>query len=246
MKRAPAVLVVAGLEPTGSAGLLADVAAVSGNGGRPLGVASALTAQGPTRFHLERVQPRTLRAQVEACLEGRRIDAVKLGMIPDRACLEALWRALEPLRVPVVVDPVVRTSLGQALSTLTARDYLGLAGPRVWITPNLDELAWLLGEPSARSLQPGAAAAALAAQGFGAVVVKGGHRLGPPVDLLAARGRLWSLRGTRLRRPPKLRGTGCRFASALAVALGQRQTAVEATRAARRWVRRYLVAQAPR
>jgi hydroxymethylpyrimidine/phosphomethylpyrimidine kinase len=234
------VLVAAGLEPSGRAGLLADVAAVSAAGGRPRGVATALTAQG-RRFAVWEVTPAVLSAQLEAALEGGRPGAVKLGMVPNARALAVLWRRVGALRVPVVVDPVVQTSRGERLSRLTAKDFRGLAAPDVWLSPNVLELAWLLGRRRApTSLEEvKELAATLLADGFGAVVVKGGHLPGPPVELLLREDRVVQWPGTRLAARGK-RGTGCRFASTLATALAQGKGAEPAVQAARGAVRRYL------
>jgi hydroxymethylpyrimidine/phosphomethylpyrimidine kinase len=139
------------------------------------------------------------------------------------------------------VDPVVRTSKGQLLSRLSVRHYLRLAGPRVVLTPNLDEAAWLLDLPAVRTVEEAAEAAqALAALGFGAVLVKGGHRARGAVDVLGMPGRTELFEGKRLPRTPERRGTGCRLASALAVELGRGRSMEAAARRAKMYVARYL------
>jgi hydroxymethylpyrimidine/phosphomethylpyrimidine kinase len=140
------------------------------------------------------------------------------------------------------VDPVVRASSGGRLSGLGRRDYLRLAGPDVWLTPNAGEAAWLLG---VRRLQDAGearrAAQVLEALGFEGVVVKGGHLGGRSVvDVLAWRGRARAFRSSRLRRGPEHRGTGCRLASALATELGRGTAAERAVARARAVIRRSL------
>jgi hydroxymethylpyrimidine/phosphomethylpyrimidine kinase len=232
---------LAGHEPTGRAGLLADVVAVRALGGVAVAVATAQTAQGTTTFHWEATPARLLRAQVAAALELGPLHAVKLGMVPDPVRLLALREALKDVDAWWVVDPVVRTSKGQLLSRLSVRHYLGLAGPRVALTPNLDEAAWLLGLPAVRTVEEAAEAArALVAQGFGAVLVKGVHRARGAVDVLCVPGRTRLLTGKRLPRSPERRGTGCRLASALAVELGRGRSMQAAARRAKALVARYL------
>lgn len=213
------MLLLAGLEPTGRAGLLADVATVRVLGGQPVGIATALTAQGTRTFASRAVAPALLERQIAAALELGRVDAVKLGMVPGRAALRALRRALADVSARWVVDPVVRTSAGQPLSTLSARDYLALADAGVALTPNLDEAAWLLGEADAQRDVAWAMGAAerLRGAGFGGVVVKGGHLARGAVDVVVEGERVTRLEGQRLARRAGHRGTGCRFASALAV-----------------------------
>ncbi|MDY7230598.1 bifunctional hydroxymethylpyrimidine kinase/phosphomethylpyrimidine kinase [Hyalangium rubrum] len=241
MSTSPRVLLLAGHEPTGRAGLLADAATVRALGGAPVAVPTAQTAQGTATFLTEATPPRLLRAQIAAARELGDLHAVKLGVVPDATRLEALREALEGVEAWWVVDPVVRTSKGQPLSRLTARHYLGLAGPRVVLTPNLDEAAWLLGWPAVRTVDEAAEAGReLVARGFGAVLVKGGHRESGAVDVLCVPGRVRLLTGRRLARSPERRGTGCRFASALAVELGRGRAVELAARRAKTYVARYL------
>jgi len=231
LKRVPRVLVCAGLEPAGRAGLLADLEAIRESGGLGLGVATTLTAQGTRSFHVRPVPAAVVRQQIRALRElGGRFDAVKLGAVPTRQHLAVIRAALRGFRGWWVVDPVTRTSRGQALSTLTPREYLRLAGPRVVLTPNVPELAWF-----------GEEARELVRRGFGAVVVKGGHAEGArATDLVVTRRGVARLNGPRVRRATSRRGTGCRFASAMAVALARGKTPPAAALEAKRKVLAYL------
>jgi hydroxymethylpyrimidine/phosphomethylpyrimidine kinase len=241
-RREARVLVVSGLDPAGRAGLLADAAAIRNLGAIPLAVASALTAQGSRTFATEPAPPRILSKQLKAVLELGPVHAVKLGMIPSRASLRAIQEALSRPDVPWVVDPVVRTSRGEPLSRLTARDYRSIASQRMVITPNAFEAGWLLGEARApRGVAEALSAAErLRASGFGAVVLKGGHLRGPPADVLVVEGSASIFEGRRLRRRADQRGTGCRFASSLAVFLARGEPLEAAVRAAKREVEKYL------
>lgn len=240
------ILVIGGLEPSGRAGILADVQTLRALGASPIAIASALTAQGTRTFRMEPSPARMVAAQVRAALELGPVHAVKLGMIPDAQVLRALRRALSGLDAPWVVDPVVRSSRGQALSSLRPRDYLALASPRTVITPNVDEAAWLLGEaqPPQSSAELCVFAQAIAAEGFGAAVLKGGHLPGAPTDVVASSAGVWRQSARRLARTPEHRGTGCRFASALAAGVARKLTVEDAVRLARRHVAQYL--RAPR
>lgn len=238
----PRILLVGGLEPSGRAGLLADAEAVRARGGVPLVVAAAVTAQGTATFGWEPVSPRMVAAQIRALGELGPIHAVKLGMIPGPAQVRAVRQALRGSRAPWVVDPVVRASSGGRLSGLGRRDYLDLAAPGVWLTPNALEGAWLLGvqrlETPRESIR---AAELLQALGFEGVVLKGGHLGGASVvDVLGWKGRAVTFRSVRLPRRPGHRGTGCRFASALATELGRGARPGRAVAQARALVRRML------
>ncbi|HSP20128.1 MAG TPA: hydroxymethylpyrimidine/phosphomethylpyrimidine kinase [Myxococcaceae bacterium] len=238
----PRVLLVGGLEPSGRAGLLADAEAVRARGGRPLVVAAAVTAQGTSTFTWESGPPRLVSAQIRALRELGPIDAVKLGMLPGPGQLRAVRQALRGTRVPWVVDPVVRASSGGRLSGLGRREYLELAMEGVWLTPNAPEAAWLLGLERLETPEEARHAAELLhGLGFEAVVVKGGHLAGRSVvDVLACKGRAVIFRSGRLSRGPEHRGSGCRFASALATELGGGARPDQAVSRARAVVRRML------
>ncbi|MBI5070851.1 MAG: hydroxymethylpyrimidine/phosphomethylpyrimidine kinase [Deltaproteobacteria bacterium] len=241
----PPVLVVAGLDPSGGAGLAADLEALAAVGARGLPVAAALTAQGPRGARAsEPVSPAFLRAQVSALLAGAgRRDlprAVKTGMLGTAENAAALTRLLSrgPLsRVPLVVDPVLAATSGlPLLRGLVARAALGpLLTRAALLTPNLPELAQLTGLPVATDEQAVAAARSLRCP---AVLVKGGHRRGAPVDLLVTAGRVWRFEGHR--RKGTARGTGCRLASAIAGLVARGASLPEAVRGAREVVERYL------
>jgi hydroxymethylpyrimidine/phosphomethylpyrimidine kinase len=111
-------------------------------------------------------------------------------MLPGRGQLRAVRQALRGTQVPWVVDPVARASSGGRLSGLGRRDYLALAGPDVWLTPNALEAAWLLGlDRLEKPREARRAAELLEALGFAGVVVKGGHLEGSTVvDVLAWKG----------------------------------------------------------
>ncbi|MGC3998813.1 MAG: bifunctional hydroxymethylpyrimidine kinase/phosphomethylpyrimidine kinase [Anaeromyxobacter sp.] len=120
MKRAPRVLVVAGLNPSGGAGLLADAEALGAVGALPWTVAAALTAQGPGGARgFVATSPAFLEAQLDALLGGReRARAVKTGMLADGGLVRALAARLGEralARLPLVVDPVLAASSGAPL-----------------------------------------------------------------------------------------------------------------------------------
>jgi hydroxymethylpyrimidine/phosphomethylpyrimidine kinase len=243
-RRTPRVLVVAGLDPSGGAGLIADLEALGAAGAQGWAVAAALTAQGSRGARgFEPVSEAMLLAQIDALVAGReRPAAVKTGMLGSATIARALAARLAeaPLaRVPVVVDPVLAASSGaplfhaegaspgEALSPLLARARLA--------TPNLSELAALTGDDVSSDEAAIRAARRLPAR---AVLVKGGHRRGAPVDLLVERGRVLRFAGRR--RTGSARGTGCRLASGIAAFLAAGAPLEEAVRRAKRMVERYL------
>jgi hydroxymethylpyrimidine/phosphomethylpyrimidine kinase len=245
--RMPRVLVCAGLDPSGGAGLVADLEALSAAGARGWAVATALTAQGPRGARS--VVPATsemLLAQVDALLDGARDlpRAVKTGMLGSAGNAAALAERLAspPLgKVPLVVDPVLFASSG--LSLLDAPDagaaLQALLARATLATPNWPELEALVGHAIASEEGAIRAARELPAR---AVLVKGGHRAGEPVDLLVRARAVVRIRGRR--RPVEARGTGCRLASATAGFLARGFSLEESVRRAKRIVERYLDASA--
>jgi hydroxymethylpyrimidine/phosphomethylpyrimidine kinase len=238
------VLVVAGLDPSGGAGLVADLEALAWVGARGWAVAAALTAQGPGGARgFEPTSERMLLAQIDALVAGtERPRAVKTGMLGTAGLARTLAARLgEPplARVPLVLDPVLAASSGTPLldrGGLAAADALAplLARARL-ATPNLPELAALAGEDVSTDAAAIRAARSLPAR---AVLVKGGHREGAPVDLLVEGARVTRFPGRR--RAGTARGTGCRLASAIAGLLARGATLEEAIRRAKRLVERYL------
>jgi hydroxymethylpyrimidine/phosphomethylpyrimidine kinase len=237
------VLVVAGLDPSGGAGLAADAEAAQAFGARAWLVASALTAQGPAGAKgWWPVAPDALLAQVDALLAPghERPSAVKTGMIgsADSAAALAARLAEKPFtRVPLVVDPVVAASSGLALvSGAPPRDaFLPLLARAALATPNWPELAVLSGRAVGSEDDAIRAARELPSR---AVLVKGGHREGAPVDLLVRGRRVTRFAGRRV--AGTARGTGCRLASAIAAQLANGVALEDAVRAAKRYVERYI------
>jgi hydroxymethylpyrimidine/phosphomethylpyrimidine kinase len=239
----PRVLVVAGLDPSGGAGLVADLEALRAAGARGWAVAAALTFQGSSGARgFEPVSEAALLAQIEALLAGsERPGAVKTGMLASAALAAALAARLAaaPLaRVPLIVDPVLAATSGASLFDAGGVAPGAALAPLLLrarlVTPNLAELAALTGEEVSSDEAAIRAARRLPA----AVLVKGGHREGAPVDLLVERGRVTRFAGRR--RPGVARGTGCRLASAIAAFLAQGAPLEEAVRGAKRLVERYL------
>ncbi len=240
----PRVLVVAGLDPSGGAGLVADLEALRAVGAAGWAVATALTAQGAGGARgFRATSPDFLREQLDALLGGReRPRAVKTGMLGTAALARALAErvAEAPLaRAPLVVDPVLLASSGAPLLDLAGHAAADVLAPLLvrarLVTPNLSELAALSGLDVSTDEAAVRAARALPVR---AVLVKGGHREGAPVDLLVEGRRVTRLAGRR--RAGTARGTGCRLASAIAGLLAQGEGLEAAVRSAKRVVERYL------
>lgn len=227
----PVVLCVGGLDPSGRAGLLADVRAAEAMGARPLCVATALTFQSSLRADgFEPVNSELLLRQLRPLLDDEPIAAVKVGQLasPENALL--LAQALP--RVPIVVDTPLSSSVGTALfpADRAMEAYRPLFARASLVTPNLPELRLFTGAEEVDLLR---VPDALNAQ---AVLVKGGHAEGAFVEdvLVTEGGVAGRFRSERV--PGRHRGTGCRLASAVAAQLASGATLEEAIDTARSWL----------
>lgn len=178
-RRIPRVLAIAGSDPSGGAGIQADLKSIAALGGYGMAAITALTAQNTRGVSAVHVPPAAfLTAQLDAISEDISIDAVKIGMLGDAAVIDAVRSWLEKARPAVVVlDPVMVATSGDRLLQQSAEAALQALLPHAdLITPNLAELGILLNEPAAGSwaeaLQQGKR---LAAQTGATVLVKGGH-----------------------------------------------------------------------
>ncbi|HVR47702.1 MAG TPA: bifunctional hydroxymethylpyrimidine kinase/phosphomethylpyrimidine kinase [Candidatus Binatia bacterium] len=187
------------------------------------------------------VQPvsRDVLAAQLAALPWDAAGAVRIGALPTRDAVEAVVASLRAHPwLPAVVDPVFAASgggeLGDAAARGAIRDDLARLG-NVVLTPNLAEAATLLGIGSIDRDAVGDAAAQLRDRGALAVLLKGGHLDGDPVDALATSGGVELLTEPRI--AGRMHGTGCTLAMALACELARGATLRDAVRAARAYVR---------
>ncbi|MGB0682483.1 MAG: bifunctional hydroxymethylpyrimidine kinase/phosphomethylpyrimidine kinase [Magnetovibrionaceae bacterium] len=235
------VLIIAGSDSGGGAGIQADIKAVTCLGGFAMTAITALTAQntlGVTGIH--DVPAAFVAEQITVVLEDLGADAIKIGMLHRTDIITVVAERLRTLApdVPVVVDPVMVAKGGHALINDDAvdalkQDILPLA---TVITPNLPEAERLVGQ-TFDAVGPDAMAKALGQLGPEAVLVKGGHSEGSEVtDRLFAGGEgVLTLSSTRIE-TVHTHGTGCTLASALACGLAQGLDLEEAFRRARAYV----------
>jgi hydroxymethylpyrimidine/phosphomethylpyrimidine kinase len=217
------VLVIAGSDSSGGAGITRDVRTLTQLGARALCVLTAVTAQSDTQLYGTHVVPVELvQAQMAAALATCRPGAIKIGMLATAATVLAVEAALPAVAPPVVLDPVLASSSGGELLDSGGRAALrARLLPRVTLlTPNLPEAAALLGSSCAQNAQELLQqASALLALGPQAVLLKGGHAGGAESSdlLLTAQAAPYWLRAPRLN--TVRRGTGCALASAIAAGL---------------------------
>ena len=220
------VLVIAGSDSSGGAGVVRDVRTLTELKVRALVAVTAVTAQTDAALLGSHVVPESLlRAQIAAAFATVAVQAVKIGMLANGTSVRAVTECLAAhAQVPLVLDPVLVSSSGGSLLDLEGRERLvaQLLPLATVITPNLPEAALLLGVPQARdeftALEQGRE---LLRRGARAVLLKGGHASGPEsVDLLLTPGAPPErLSAPRIR--ATLRGSGCALASAIAAYLAQ-------------------------
>ena len=243
------VLIIAGSDSGGGAGIQADIKTVTMLDGFAATAITALTAQNTLGvFGILPVPPEFIRQQIEVVLDDIGADAVKTGMLHDAAVIETVAASLAERapQVPLVLDPVMVAKGGAPLIEPAAIDALKrLLVPRAAVlTPNLPEAEILAGRRIESVAAMHEAADALLALGCRAVLLKGGHLAGDTVhDVLATETghRVWSHARIESRHT---HGTGCTLASAIAAGLAQGLAVEAAVERARDYVRR-AIATAP-
>lgn len=239
------VLIVAGSDSGGGAGIQADIKAVSALGGYAATAITALTAQNTHGvFGVHEVPPDFVARQMELVLTDIGADALKTGMLASAAIIDAVADAIERFApsVPLVVDPVMVAKGGASLLMSDAATALveRLVRRARLVTPNIPEAEVLLGRPIPDLPAMEQAARDLLALGAEAVLLKGGHMEGDElVDLLAEPGSLTAFAGRRI--PSRsTHGTGCTLASAIACGLAQGLSLADAVERARLYVRKAI------
>jgi hydroxymethylpyrimidine/phosphomethylpyrimidine kinase len=250
------VLSLAGLDPSGGAGLLANVQTINRHGGHALGIVTLETVQDTCGVRkVVAGDANLVREQVGAAVEDIHPDAVHVGALGSLAMVETLGDLLRkpPLRgKPLVVDTIIRSTSGAPLLAPDALDAFcdKIISIATLITPNIPEFEILA---LRQGINPGSTAkggigksgtdgedleSALLAYGKnlpGAVLLKGGHLDGEPVDRLILQGVITPLAGHR-QQTQNTHGTGCALAASLACHLAQGHDLLQAAQAAKSYV----------
>ena len=207
----PRILIIAGSDSGGGAGIQADIKTVTMLGGHAMTAITAITAQNTLGVQAVMPVPAAMvLAQIDSVVSDIGVDAVKIGMIGSAKTAEAVADRLEELAVPIVFDPVMVATSGSMLADApTIASFERLMRIASVVTPNMPELAALGGED------------AVLAHGCH-LLAKGGHAEGPYVvdRLLGPNGEIRRLEGKRFE-TGDTHGTGCTLASALATGLGK-------------------------
>jgi hydroxymethylpyrimidine/phosphomethylpyrimidine kinase len=243
------VLIVAGSDSGGGAGIQADIKTISMLDAYAATAVTALTAQNTEGvFGVLPIPPEFIRQQIEVVLDDIGADVVKTGMLHDAPVIETIAAALRERgpSIPIVVDPVMVAKGGARLIEPVAVDALKqllIAGAEI-ATPNLPEAEVLCGMAISDVADMQTAGQRLLALGCRAALIKGGHLSGETVSdvLVTARGvRVWASARIATRHT---HGTGCTLASAIAAGLAQGLDVENAVDRARAYVHR-AIAGAP-
>lgn len=238
-KAPPSAITIAGADPSGGAGVQADLATFAAHRVHGLSVLTAVIAQSSAAVErVAEVAPSMVRAQIECAVAETMPGAVKIGALGNAAIVRAVARAIAELRMPLpVVDPVLVASAGVRLidlgGTRAIRRFLIPLAKMV--TPNIAEAEALTGVRCDSGDAIRRAAREIVAMGARAVVIKGGHRAGAAIDLFHDGRRFVELRATRIP-GGDVHGTGCVFSAAIAASLARGMELLPAVRAAKRYV----------
>jgi hydroxymethylpyrimidine kinase/phosphomethylpyrimidine kinase len=251
----PVVLTVAGFDPSGGAGIIADIRTFVSFGRRPTAAITSLTFQNSEGvFGATHETAASLRAQILPIVEEFRVAAVKTGMLPTQEIILEVVRLINEADLPApVVDPVLRSTSGYELIEADAVGVLidELMPLACVITPNIPEAEKLTGLRVEDEEGMRAAARKLREMGARAVLIKGGHleqgsgvrghgsgQTAPglqAIDLLDDEGRVTAFRSEWVKSPP-VRGTGCMLSAAIAACLAQGVDLPESVKLARQFV----------
>jgi hydroxymethylpyrimidine/phosphomethylpyrimidine kinase len=249
------VLTIAGFDPSGGAGIIADIRAVVAFGCRPVAAMTSLTFQNSAGvFGAIHQTAESLRSQILPVVKEFRIGAVKIGMLPTPELVLEVGRLLRETNMPApVVDPVLRSSSGYELMEPAAREaWLSeLMFLARLITPNIPEAETLVGMTIVNEHDMRKAANKLREMGARSVLIKGGHlkerseirgqslvEVEPnrqAIDVLDDDGLVTVFRGEWIDAAP-VRGTGCMLSSAIAACLCLGMDLQDAVGSAKRFV----------
>lgn len=238
----PVVLTIAGLDPSGGAGVVADIKTIAALGAFPAAALTSITFQNTTGvFGAQHQTAATLRAQVEPIVADLNVAAAKTGMLPTAEIVAEVARLFGEGKLPApVVDPVVVATSGDVLIDEEAFEILKtrLFPLARIVTPNIPEAEKLAGVSIRSEADMRRAADVIRSFGARAVLVKGGHRAtaGEALDvLLSEDGRFTEFRSEYLD-VGDVHGSGCTLSAAIAAGLGRGMALEDAVGAAKKYV----------
>lgn len=238
-------LAIAGTDPTGGAGIQADIKTMTLHGVYAMSAITALVAQNTTGVRaIQESTPDFLRQQLDTVFEDIFPDAVKIGMVASSELIHVIADSLCYYRAKnIVVDPVMVATAGSSLIKTDAIQTLAdeLLPLATLVTPNIPE-AEVLSGLHIQSKEDMQQAARVIGDTYGcAVLVKGGHNIHDANDLLYANGSVYPFYGKRILNP-NTHGTGCTLSSAIASNLAKGYDLVTSTQRAKNYLSGALAA----
>lgn len=238
----PVALSIAGSDPSGGAGIQADLKTFHQRRVYGMAVVTLLTAQNTRGVQaVYRMKPFQVIRQLEAVLADISPQAAKIGALGDEKILEAVAKAALKFSFPLVVDPVMVSKHGAPLLRQSAiRIFIKKLMPcATLVTPNLCE-AEVLSGIKVRNLESMAKAARiLAGWGAQAVLVKGGHLAGSATDLFYQNGKIHLFKAPRLK-TRHTHGTGCTYSAAITAELAKGKDVLQAIRTSKKFITRAI------
>ncbi|MCM8775238.1 MAG: bifunctional hydroxymethylpyrimidine kinase/phosphomethylpyrimidine kinase [Candidatus Omnitrophica bacterium] len=231
-------LTIAGSDPSGGAGIQADLKTFHQMGVYGMSVITLLTVQNTQRVdRVEPLDPELVMRQLDAVLEDIPPQATKTGALGSLGIIEALAQKVSGFSFPLVVDPVMTSKHGKLLLDPKALDAFKrrLLPYAYLVTPNIHEAAVLSGQTLEDEESIKEAARVIAGFGPKAVLIKGGHRPKKATDLLYFENQFYTYSEARIE-TSRTHGTGCTFSAAITAELAKGRGLMEAVKVAKKFV----------
>jgi hydroxymethylpyrimidine/phosphomethylpyrimidine kinase len=234
------ILIIAGSDSGGGAGIQADIKTVTALKGYAATAITAVTIQDTRKVHgVQAVPPAAVAAQIKVVLNDIGADAIKTGMLHDAKVISAVEKALgaKARRIPLIIDPVMAAKGGQRLLKPDAvRALKKLIKRAALVTPNTDEAAMFSGIKIKNERDMQKAAKKILKLGARAVLVKGGHLPGKNITDILYDGKIYTLWKSPRIKSRNTHGTGCTLASAIATFIAQGKSLKDSVALARKYV----------
>jgi hydroxymethylpyrimidine/phosphomethylpyrimidine kinase len=235
-------LTIAGSDPSGGAGIQADLKTFHQRGVYGAGVITLLTVQNTQRVSLvEIISPQVVTAQLQAVLEDIPPAAAKTGALGNYEIVSRIAEKARYFSFPLVVDPVMISKHGQPLMEQNARAAIAelLLPSAFLVTPNLHEAGELSHMTVCNLDTMKEAAIRIAKFGAKAVLIKGGHLEGDAVDVLYWNGEFACFRSPRVH-TPHTHGTGCTYSACITAELAKGRSLFDAVSVAKKFITRAI------
>lgn len=244
----PNILVIGATDSSAGAGLTADLETIFRLGGKCFPVFTAVTVQGPGQHFNSQVIPASVIKEQFDSILNQKIDAIKVGMLPNKESIEAVAQFFERINCPrIILDPVIKSSSGASLLREQDLGYLKeVLFPLVsLVTPNLFEANRLTGKNYSSTSDFPDLAHGFISFGTKAVLIKGGHSKSILCTdfFLDSGGSESFFEHQRISNGTQVRGTGCRLASSISYYLGDGQTMVSAVKSGIDYLQNYIAEQ---